>query len=432
MVKFYSQEDHLSTLTDAQLKRKAEVEILWDYYKGIYPKNLKPKRLPNGLEIDDNITINLLGKIVNKGNNFLFGKGLSWQLDESKASLAEDALAKIWGNDETQTAFLSELGIGGAVSGDWYVQIISTDKIRLKSLDARRTFVTTDSSDIEKEVIFDNRWKVGEVPYRLLHSKSDGFGWESVIEKWERKNWLSAGPLEKWPFDWPFIMHGKNLPNPYNYHGISDISDPDINNAINQVASNLNRIIRIFAHPVIWGTGFGSNALDVDVSKVITSTNEKASLQALELARDLSDSQEFVKFLRTMQSEITSVPESDPDRLAIGAQSGFALEVLFNDLILKTGIKRSFYGKGIIELNRRILDLAGFGDDNQSQLYWPNPLPTDLTQQTASDLFELDSKLVSRRTIATKRGYDYEVEQERQSQEVVNNTSLGEAILASF
>jgi hypothetical protein len=92
---------------------------------------------------------------------------------------------------------------------------------------------------------------------------------------------------------------------------------------------------------------------------VITATDSEAKLQGLELARDLSSPQEYLKFLRSIFSEITNVPESDPERLKIGASSGFALEVLFNDLLLKTELKRAFYGKGLIELNRRLLELSG-------------------------------------------------------------------------
>lgn len=429
---YVSPDDHLSTLSKAQLKKKREIEQHWKYYKGEYPKSLKPKTLPNGLQIDDSISLNLLAKVVNKGNNFLFGKGLTWQLSETKKTVQEQVLEDIWGNQETQTAFLSELGIGGGVSGDWFVQIVSEDNnISLKSLDSRKTFVTTDPKDVEKEIAFDLRWEE-DVPYRLLHKKLNDEQWDFATERWEKRKWITVIPTQVWPFNWPFIVHGKNLPNPYSYHGLSDIADPSINLAINQVSSNINRIVRIFAHPVIWGTGFGANSLDVDSSKVITTTNESAKLAALELARDLSGSQDYLKFLRTMLSEISNVPESDPDRLAIGAQSGFALEVLFNDLILKTGIKRSFYGKGLIELNRRLLELAGFGPDNQTKLYWPNPLPIDKSQEKESDQFELEAELVSRRTVSTKRGYDYDIEQEKRGQETVSRTSLGEAIIQSF
>lgn len=146
----------------------------------------------------------------------------------------------------------------------------------------------------------------------------------------------------------------------------------------------------------------------------------------------MSSPQEYLKFLRSIYSEVTNVPESNPERLKIGASSGFALEVLFNDLLLKTGIKRAFYGKAIIELNRRLLELSGFGDNNLTTLHWPNPLPVDKVSETTSDQFELASGLVSKRSLSTKRGYDFDLETEYLQQEQTNNTTLGENLLNAF
>lgn len=422
---------HLSTLTQEQLDRLNHQELMTNYYKGDLKTWLRPKILPNGSVIDDNVKIKLGRKVVNKGNNFLFGKGLSWQLQDNKVSTEEIILERIWGNQPTQNVFLSELGINGAVTGDFYIQIVSKNNNlpKLVNLDPKTVF----PSNIEdgEATLFDVRWQAKGNTYRLLHEKQTS-NWTYVTERWEKQKWVTASATELWPFSWPFIVHGKNLPNPNSYFGMSDLEDADLVDAINQVASNLNRIVRIFAHPVVWGYGFGTNALDVDVSKVITSTSDSAKLEALELARDLNGASEYLKFLRTMLAEITNVPESDPDRLAIGAQSGFALQVLFNDLLLKTGIKQSFYGKELIETNRRLLDLAGFGDNNITTLYWPNPLPVDKITETASDKFDLEAGLASERTVSTKRGYDYEVEKERKKEERVAKGNIGEALLRAF
>src|SRR5574343_382537 len=358
---------HIQTLTDYQRSQLNKTQSLWKYYNGDFKQWLQPKLLPNGNMIDDNIKIKLARKIVNKGNYFLFGKGLNWQVDEGNTTI-ETVLQDIWGNQETQNSFLSEVGINGGVVGTFHIQIVAKPNgLKLKNLDPTWIFVDVDPNDQDNAYQYDMRYSQGKDIFRIVHNRKDNNDfWEYRKDKLEKNGWVVVEQPKEWPFEWPFIVSGKNLPNPNNFFGQSDLEDADLNDSINLVASNLNRIIRIFAHPVVWGYGFGSSAMNVDSSKVITATTDKAQLSALELARDLSSPQEYLKFLRTMLSEITNVPESDPDRLRIGAQSGFALQVLFNDLMLKTGIKRSFYGKALIELNRRLLELSGFGDNNQT------------------------------------------------------------------
>lgn len=428
------------TLTEKQRDKLHEDLENWQRYEGDHKKWLIPKILPNGMSIDDNVTVALSRKIVNKGVYFLFGKGLNWQIQKqgqapqkSTPTTEETVLQSIWGNQETQNAFLAELGINGGVVGSFHIQIVAKEGLPLsfKYLNPTWVFADSDPSNVDQPISYMLPYMKDSDLFRLRHEKTNQ-QWIYLTEKWQTNKWVVENPAVVWPFDWPFIVSGKNLPNPNEFYGCSDLEDSDINDAINLVASNMNRIIRIFANPIVWGYGFGSNAMNIDSSKVITATDSEAKLQALELARDLNSPQEYLKFLRSIYSEITNVPESDPERLKIGASSGFALEVLFNDLLLKTGIKRSLYGKALIELNRRLLELSGFGDNNQTILHWNNPLPVDKLAQTTSDQFDLASGLVSKRTLAAKRGYDYDQEKEYITEEQTNNTTLGENLLNAF
>lgn len=426
------------TITKPQLEQLKKQLDYAAYYKNNVKRWLLPKILPNGHTIDDNVKIALSRKVINKGNYFLFGKGLDWQLFKNDKKTVDETttnvLAEIWGNKETQTAFLSELGISGGIAGTFHIQIVAKEgqPIRLNALDPNWVFTTPDPENIDQPLEYDLRFFIDGEMYRILHQRVSPDSWSYQKDVFKPQGWVNVEDAVIWPFSWPFVVSGKNLPNPNSFYGTSDLEDADINDTINLVASNLNRIIRIFANPIVWGYGFGSSALSVDSAKVLTASSDKAHLAALELARDLSSPQEFLTTLRSFYSEITNVPESDPERLKIGASSGFALEVLFNDLLLKTGIKRAFYGKALIELNRRLLDLSGFGPDNQTMLQWANPLPVDKTSETTSDQFDYNIGIVSGRTLATKRGYDYDQEQEYKAQEQTNNTTLGENLLNAF
>jgi hypothetical protein len=410
----------LSSLTEEQRNKYDEYTELRNYYKGVTTKWLKQDIARDGTVTDDNVNINLAKRVVNKGNNLLFGKGLTWQIDSLRTTPEEQVLDSIWGGLERRNMFLTELGVSGGIYGDVYIQILvdKNGNISLKSLKPSSVFITPNDYDDDAD-LFDIRWSKLGRNYRLLHYRNDNDTWDYLTEVWERNKWVSYIEPVTWNYDWAFITHGKNLPNPHTYYGLSDLDDIEINDTINQVASNMNKVIRLFAHPVIWGTGFAKS--DLDTSAVLMSSNPQAKLEALQLANALGDTQTFFKTLKSITAEITGIPESDPEILNIGTKSGFALEVLLNDAILKTGVKRNFYGATIIETNRRLAELSGFSNDVTTKLFWANPLPKDVREQIEEDTFALENKLVSKKTIATKIGYDYEAEQEQIRQESTSN-----------
>lgn len=404
-------------LDDADKQRIQRYNLLWKYYKGEHKKHLKPRMTPAGPGPDDNVIINISRRVVNKGAAFLFGEPLDWELNETQDETpAEKALDAAWVSDEWRMAFLNELAINGGVTGDFYVQIKAGETVgappRLINIDPNIIIPYWNPDDIDDVWAYELRWRQGKYVkrtiYSLVETRDD---WEIITERFEQGKWIEDEPAKMWGFPWCPIVHGKNLPNPNEFFGTSDLEDADINDAINAASSNLNRIIRLFSHPIIWSKGYSINELDV--SKIVTSSNKDAMMDALQLASDMGSSQEYIKFLRTMFSEITQVPETDPDRMSIGAQSGFALKVLFHDLTQKTNIKRALYGREIIEINRRILDLMNYGAENRVKLHWKDTLPQDQREDVASDGFDLTNGLSSKQTMSTKRGYDWEVEQER-------------------
>lgn len=425
----------LDVLDQARLER---YQLLWRYYNGEHRKHLKRRITPTGIGPDDNIVINLSRRIVDKGVNFLFSKPINWQLNEANQTENETLLAAIWGNPESQMAFCVDLATNGGVTGDAYIQIVPPNDFNplpsLVNLNPSLVYPRTNPNNFNDEWAFEIRFMNSDILSRTIHAKAeDGQSWLIWTEQLSKGKWVQIGETILWPFTWSLIVHTKNLPNPNSYFGKSDLEDADLNDAINMVASNINRITRIFANPIVWGRGFGKDAAtSVDLSQMMLSSDANAQMGALELGRNISGSQEFLKFLRTMFAEITGVPEADPDRMNIGAQSGFALKVLFNDLILKTNVKRSLYGKAIIEVNRRLLDLMDKGSTNICTLHWSDSLPVDERAITDSDKFDLEAELASKETISTKRGYDWKVELERKQAEKASDGTVGEMLLRAF
>jgi len=422
-------------LEDEQRRRVERYQLLWKYYRGEHRKALRAKTNRDGTTIDDNVVINLSRRVVNKSTSFLFGQPLQWELREGEQTPEEDVLDQIWRNLSWRQSFLQELAIGGGVCGTFFMQILppvdGQSLPRLIDVDPAIIFPRWNPSDIDDMWAYEMRWKEGASVLRTIHSKQDGgMAWETWTERLQRGRWIVEQEPEVWPWEWPMLVHGKNLPNPNEFFGLSDLEDADLNDAINETASNIKRVTRIFAHPVMWGKGF--NADEIDPSKMMLTNNPDATMGALELGRDLQSSQDYLRFLRTMFAEITQVPENDPDRLALGAQSGFALKLLFGDLLDKTYTKRNLYGQEIVEVNRRMLEMLGHGPDNRVTLHWASPLPVDEQSAMSADKFDLDAGLSSLETMQRKRGYDPEVEAERIAAQKTQSGTIGEALLAAF
>ena len=58
-----------------------------------------------------------------------------------------------------------------------------------------------------------------------------------------------------WGFPWAPIVDWQNLPDPEDYYGDPDLVRPELNDALNFVASNTMRIIKHHGHPKTIGVG---------------------------------------------------------------------------------------------------------------------------------------------------------------------------------
>jgi len=127
--------------------------------------------------------------------------------------------------------------------------------------------------------------------------------------------------------------------------------------------------------------------------------------------------------------EISQIPEVATGKTeGIGALSGVAMAILYQPLLEKTEDKRGTYGEMLIELNRRLLALGGFGEENRTVLHWPELLPSDPLQERQTLM--LDQQLgASQDTLLTKAGYDPDLERQKRE---VRSKELGEKLLTDF
>ena len=198
------------------------------------------------------------------------------------------------------------------------------------------------------------------------------------------------------------------------------------------MASNISRVIRYHSHPKTWGRGSGlGNNASWGPDEIVVLSGENAQLQNLEMQSDLGSSREFYNDLRQALFDISRTVDLTTLKDRVGQLTNFGLRVLYSDALAKLKTKRMLFGGALTETVHRLLILADMPGE-PGTILWQDPLPVAQGEQDQSDQFDLDNKLVSRQTLAMRRGYDWEQEQERIDEEKQGEESVGSMILKAF
>lgn len=426
----------LSELAAAEeMARANRIAQRWRIYHGQHPKPLK---IRHG-QPDDNVIVNFARVIVDKGVSFLFGQDLRFELDETAETEVEQWLDACWRVNRQMTT-LAKLALNGAIAGHAFIKIVpqpGSPYPRLIVLDPATVTVRWDPDDLEQVTRYTISYPALDPatgkPVRLRQViERDGPVWVITDQRASAESaaWQTVGEA-RWPYPWPPVVDCQNLPCPNEYWGISDLEDDllALNAAISFVLSNLARVIRFHAHPKTWGKGFTANQLNIAVDETIVLPSPDAELRNLEMQSDLASSIALYQRLREALHEISRVPEVATGKLEnAGSLSGVALAILYQPLIEKTQTKRRTYGDLLIEVNRRLLALGGFGEDNQTVIHWPELLPSDPLAVRQAAL--LDQQLgVSADTLLQRLGYDPDLERAKRE---VGSAALGEQLLTAF
>lgn len=457
----------------AEISRYTELQGLWNFYDGDHRTFLKVSR--EG--IDDNVIINLCSVLVDRSTSRLFGDPLRGELltfniekkedvkarraqrgekkgvsvtttDQTKAkAFLEDVYAKSGGLDK----IYNSIGIYGAVTGHFIFKLtIEEGTPRIITVDPQIFSVLTRADDKDKVKAYkiqfnimardprDNNIKETEFRQLILHGPdyNGSEGWHiqdfhrfqeleteetvGALEDTDPNNtanehdWVAIGNVEKWAFS-P-IIDGQNLPHARAYWGQSDMKNvTGINDEINFVMSNVNRIIRYHAHPRTIGIGVEASSIQetaVESFWSIPTTPDKAKIQNLEMQSDLPAVFNFFTIMR--EAFWTIGREADPSTFKekIGNVTNFGLRVLFLDALNKLGQKRQTYGKALTLLLERCMELGDMADLTAVP-NWTDPLPTDPREAAETLMIERDMGIVSKETAATERGRKWEQEKER-------------------
>ena len=428
----YDHAHELSLLADRDDRERTErIRSAWDAYYGTSADPLKYRKG----EANDNVRINYARLVVDAGVAHLFGDDMRVSAAEGQEA-AQDAIdAFIHYNGGG--LLWQRMGTSGAIGGTVYYRLIpQPDKpVRVTIVDPSTVDVEWEPSDHETIRAYIVTWlepaedgdEASTVARRQIIQR-DGEGWMIVDQKGYEGGWTTLGE-EAWPKPYPPMGHAQNLPSPHEVYGLSDL-EPDVLRlcqSIDRTASNINRILRLYAHPRTWGRMIG-NALNMDANPgaIINLEHPQAELHNLEMQSDLSSSIDYYRRLVSALHETTRIPEVATGKLdSAGQLSSLALRILYTPLIQKTESKRRTYGQAIVEMVSRVLDLTEVAvpDGSLPFITWPELVPTDpeMDRRTAM----MDQQLgVSRDTILGQLGYDPVVEAMQRSDEASEAQAL--------
>ncbi len=436
-------------LDSSQKERMTEIAVRRAYRSGYQRPALKVK--PN--QANDNVTLNLIGKAVDQSLSMLFGESIKVDLGGVEDDAPEqDWLDRAWQANGSEI-LLKRLGMMGADSGICYAKLMPDGKTgplggvypRIIAMDPLFMDVITDPSDWEKVLQYVYEYEVEDpesgkaVKYKQV-IRLDGEAW--VIEDYKTEPGRSKYELmpdqPTWTFPFSPIVNWQNLPGVSGVIGEPDVTDDiiQLQDRINYAAANINKILRLNAHPRWYATGFGSGQLDTIAwgPEDLLKLPPESMVGSAEMQGDMGGSKEWVSYLtQELYSLMRSVDVSNvKDKL--GQLTNFGVKMLYQDALAKNNDKRDLYGEGIVTLSRNMLIMGGVysTDLEPIRVIWPEPIPTNEKEEIEALVQDMDNGLVSKQTAAQKRGYDWATEQERIAGEKAAEGTVGDEILRLF
>lgn len=413
----------ISLMSDERTK---ELKQKKEYYQGTQRKMLKVKS--GG--VDDNVILNFVGLAVERSVSMLFGGGIEFLFTDPNSAQAQ-TLDKIWDANK-KDLLLHEVGLDGAWSGTFYIR---TDPLGLKDpytgdmytelslLDPTLMKMEADPKNIRNVVKYVMQWedKLSNVLYREEYVPNtepdkveDGNAPSWRIDYYESRGgaWKLVNSID-WDYEFPPILHGKNLPSVHSLYGVPDIDDVlNVQDAVNFIASNIRKIIRNQAHKKPWGKGFNADSLQMGPDDMPILPNENAEINVLDDTADMTASENHFSTMRQAIFDIARVVDISSIKDKVGALTNFGLRVLYSDALSKNATKRLLYGEALSELNRRLLVIEGYtGEQTRPpKIVWGADLPQDETEDAKLIHTDLDKGLVSIQTASEKRGYQWETD----------------------
>lgn len=398
---------------------------------------------------DDAIIVNFIGLLVDRSVAMLFGQEPSFDLPGESDAPAQQYVDAVW-RANRKMQLLKRAAVYGAESGTCYVKILPDGAVtkdgklipRLVVLDPATVTMDALPEDIDTIFRYTIAYTITDpvtgkdktVKQVTEHDADTGY-WNITDSISVNGNKFEVVNKQVWEWEFAPIVHWHNLPDVGSVYGRPDITSDliDLQDKINFVSSNTAKIIKYHAYPKTWARGFqNSGKIAWGVDEMVTTSDPNALIQNLEMQSDLSSSLSFIRYLRQALFDVSRAVDIDSMADKLGSLTNFGLRVLYQDALSKLEEKRGLYAEGIIEINHRLLELAGAPDTDGGEVEWPDVMPENENEIAMAVKSDLELGLVSKQTAAGIRGYSWIDEEPRIADERAASDNVGAALLRAF
>ena len=420
-------------------ERGKESQRRWNYYDGKHDLPLKPQKD----NYNDNVIVNHVASLSERLTAFLVGDGVTFDAGgDDQQTDQDEAIETLWAAN--RGAILQEsLALSGVIDGHCAVRLEPRQGLPPKILRLKMPQFTAfwDAFDMQRVLWYRLQHQSAGMGKRVDYVRGqvedeainhDAPGWLEIVYEMNAKGDWIRGDILVWPFEFAPVVDWQNLPNVNGYYGKSDITGAiSLNDALNFILSNMQRIIKHHASPKTVGLGFSATEIvgtEVGGFFTVNRPRPEVDIFNLEMQSDLQSSMKLADIITAglWQSGGMVDPATIKDK--VGALTNFGLRVLFSDAIKRTEGKRLLYGEAFEAINKNALIISGQAAPDVIKTVWPDVLPEDTQEITSALLQELERRVISMQTYRTLRGYDDEQETDRLSQETETG-DIGGAIL---
>jgi len=398
---------------------------------------------------DDAIVVNFIGLLVDRSVAMLFGKEPQFDLPGESDAPVQQYIDEVWSANR-KMQLLKRAAVYGAETGTCYVKILPDGAVnrdgklipRLVVLDPATVTMDALPEDIDMIIRYTIAYTITDpvtgkdktIKQVTEHDAETGY-WTITDYVSVNGNKFEVTNQQVWEYDFAPIVHWHNLPDVGSVYGRPDITADliDLQDKINFVSSNTAKIIKYHAYPKTWARGFqNSGKIAWGVDEMVTTADPNALIQNLEMQSDLSSSLAFIRYLRQALFDVGRTVDIESMADKLGNLTNFGLRVLYQDALSKLEEKRGLYGEAIVEINHRLLALAGAPDTDGGKVVWRDIMPENDNEIAQAVKTDLELGLVSKQTASGLRGYVWEDEEARIADEAQASDNIGAALLRAF